>query len=215
MSGFSAAPSLAMDPNTFQVLDPSAAGGASFVSSPAAFMNPYSAALAIIGNLGMGLLQRNILNAQDSIAMQDLQAQRGYQQQINDALSGLLDNIGKDSPAKAEAASLADYRKALDAALPAGYGSADANYGKQYSSDAAAEQTARYAQAFNLAGQLAKVNAPRTMRRDEGYAIGNAEDTANKYRNFASGRMQADRLLIQGTRPDPLVAEILGALRFV
>lgn len=212
---FTQAPSITMDPNTFQFLDPNSTGGASVGTSPLAFTNPYTAALSIIGNVGTGLLQRNVLNQQNDIANSDILAQEGYQKQINDALAGLLGGMSKDTPAKAEATALGDYRAALDSALPAGYGSTDANYGKRYSVGAASEQAGRHAQALHLAGQLAKVTAPQTMRRDEGYNVMGFGNTANKFRNFAAGQMGADRLLMQGTHANPIVAEILGALRYI
>lgn len=214
--GFTTAPNLTMDPN-FQITDPMAGntGAASFGTNPMADTNPWLLAGSIIGNVGSGLLNNDVLSKQNDIANSDIAAQKAYQDQINSALEKYLGGMSTDTPAKAEAQSLDDYRGALDQALPAGYGSSDANYGGRYSKGAVQENLGRRAQAFTLAGKLAKVTAPNIMRRQEGYGLENTGETANKFRNFSQGQQGADKIAINSIHASPWLSEILNAMKYL
>jgi hypothetical protein len=215
---FTQAPSLTMSPN-FAITDPMAgntgAGAASYGTNPAADTNPWLLLGSIIGNVGSGILNNNVLSKQNDIAQQDIASQKAYQDQINQALGKYLGTLSTDTPAKAETQSLNDYRDALDSAMPAGYGSSDANYGTRYSKGAAQEQLGRRAQAFTLAGKLAKVTAPQTMRRTESYGLNNTGNTVNKFRNFSLGQQGADKVAIDSIHASPWLQEIFGALKYL
>jgi len=205
-----------MDPN-FAITDPMAGntGAASYGTNPAADTNPWLLLGSVIGNVGSGILNNNVLSKQNDLAQQDIASQKAYQGQINQALQGFLGGMNKDTPAAAETKSLNDYRDALDSAMPAGYGGSDANYGKRYSKGAAQERLGRQAQAFSLAGKLSKVTAPQVMRQNESYGFGNVGNTVNKYRNFAQGQYGADKVAMNSIHASPWLSEIFNALKYL
>lgn len=166
----------------------------------------------IVGDVAQGYEQNKLYDQENNALQQDLTNQKSYQAQVDKAIQGLLGNVGKDTPAAAEASSMDDYRKALDSALPTG-SNADINAGGDYSKGAAQELLGRKAQAFNLAGELAKVSAPQTMRRQEGYQLADTGNTADMYRNFAGGSHGVTEDKLKGMHLDPGYQMIIGALQ--
>ena len=155
--------------------------------------------LALLGDAIQGYQQNQLADQEDNILSGSLAKQKASQAQIDQAVNGLLGGMSKDTPAKAEADAMGDYRSALDSALPTGSG-VDANTGGDYGKASIGELLGRKAQAFNLAGQLAKVSAPQTMRRQEGYDLDTTGQTVNKYRNFAGGDAGVTNVALQGDR---------------
>lgn len=164
---------------------------------------------SIASAVGQSYENNQIANRENNALENNLREQQDYQGNINKAVNGLMGGLKTDTPAKAQKTSLDSYRQALNTALPVTSGEEIA--GGNGATAAATLDSAT--KAFNLAGELAKVQAPQDMRRQEGFDVGGIQDLVNKYRNFSQGQQGVTDVALKGIAPDPGYEEAIGALQ--
>lgn len=177
-------------------------------------MAGYATLFEVLGQLAAGMGQRNVLSAQQGVVDQDLQAQEGYNKNIANDYSGLLAQLGKDSPTKATAAARGKYLDALSTALPPGSRGTgeDTNTTQRYGTDQAQEAVADHTGAINMADMMSKLIGPQMMRTDEGMQIGNTNDAVAKLVNFAKGTNASDLVQEGAIHENPYLAVLSGGL---